>query len=128
MDNKFRNAIDLLSDFANGFPLKDPTSDPNIGRTVTGKVEMSYRFKSAMAILQALKNDLHSNVKFPSVSLSLNADGRQPVGYEMSLSRNHRIIDFHFLSSLHDPKPIIVTSGCHAIDSALVSDSCASVL
>ena len=67
--NKFRKAIDLLSDFANDFPLKDPTSDPNIGGTVIGKVMMGDKSKSATIILQALRNDLHSKVKFPSVPL-----------------------------------------------------------
>ena len=73
-DKKARKAIDLLSDFAKDFPLKDPTSDSNIGGTITGEVKKSDKSKSATTILQALKNDLHSNVKFPSVYLSLNAD------------------------------------------------------
>ena len=75
MDNKFKKALDLLSAFAKNFPLKDQTSarsprtsDPNIGRNVKNS-------KSPMTILQALTINLRSNVRFPSVSLSLNADG-----------------------------------------------------
>ena len=64
VDNKFRKALDLLSDFAEEFPLKDPTSDPKIGNNS----------KSPTTILQLLKNNLLSNVKFSSVSLSLNTD------------------------------------------------------
>ena len=73
-DNKFRTAIDLLCDFAKKFPLKDSTSDLNIGGTVTGEVKMSVTSKSPLMILHALKDDLHSNVKFLFVSLSRNAD------------------------------------------------------
>ena len=68
MDKKVGKAIDILSDFAKDFLLEDPTSDLNISGT------MSDKSKSATIILQALKNDLHSIVKFLSVSLSLNAD------------------------------------------------------
>jgi hypothetical protein len=63
-ERKFRMAIDLLSDFAKDFPPKDSTSDPNIGGTVTGEVKMSVKVESPLMILQALKNDLHSNVNF----------------------------------------------------------------
>lgn len=68
VDNKFRKALDLLSDFVKEFPLKDSTSDdldPNISGTVTGEVKTGNNSKSATIILQALKTDLHSNVKFP---------------------------------------------------------------
>ena len=74
MDIKFGHAIDLLSDFAKNFPLKDSTSNPNIGGTATGEVKMSDKSKSATTVLQALKNYLYSNVNFPSASLSLNSD------------------------------------------------------
>ena len=74
VDKKFRMAIDLLGDFAKDFSLKDSTSDPNISGTVTGEVKMSFDSKYPLMILHALKNNLHSNVKFPSVSLFLNAD------------------------------------------------------
>ena len=78
LDKKFGKAIGLLGDFVKDFPLNDPTSDPNIGgtvtSTVTGDVKMGDKSKSATTILQALKNDIHSNVKFPSVFLSLNAN------------------------------------------------------
>ena len=37
-----------------------------------------------------------------------------------------REVDFYVLSSLHDPEPIFVKRGCHAIDFAPVSDFCAS--
>jgi hypothetical protein len=127
VDKRFEKAIDLLSDFAKDFPLKDPTSDPNIGGTVTGEVKMNDKSKSPSTILQALKNDLHSNVKFPSVSVSLNADGYQPMGYDMSLPSFPRKVTFHLLSSLHDPEPITVIGGCHAINFAPVSDSSARV-
>ena len=73
LDNKFRKAINLLHGFSKDFPHKDPTSDPIIGGTA-GKANVSDKSKSPTAILQALKNNLLSNVKFPSVYLSLNAD------------------------------------------------------
>ena len=47
------------------------------------------------------------------------------MGHEMS--GGLRDIEFYILSSLHDPDPIIVRRGCHAIDFASVSDSCARV-
>ena len=74
-DGIFKNALRLLSNFAKQFPLKDLTSDPNIGGTATGEVKNGNNSDSPTTILQALENDLHSNVMFPSVSLSLNADG-----------------------------------------------------
>ena len=74
-NNAFEGAIDLLSSFAEDFPLKDPTSDTIIGGTVAGEVKMSNNSKSPSAILHALKNNLYSNVTFPSVSLSRNTDG-----------------------------------------------------
>jgi hypothetical protein len=70
VDEKFREAIDLLSGFEKDFLSKDPTSDPNISRT--GK--RSSMSDSPLTILYALKKNLHAKVKFPSVSLSLNAD------------------------------------------------------
>ena len=72
VDKKFRNAIDLLSDFAKDFPPKDPTLNPNIGGDIAMKINV--KSNSPLTILQALKNNLDSNVTFPSVSLSLNAD------------------------------------------------------
>lgn len=75
VDKKFRKAIDLLCDFAKDFPPKDSTSGSNTGGTVTGEVRMSDNFKSPTTILQALKNDLRSNVKASFLSLSLYADG-----------------------------------------------------
>ena len=74
IDQKFGKAIDLLSDFAKDFALENLMSDLNIGGNDTGEVKMGDKSKSATIILQALKNDLHSIVKFLSVSLSLNAD------------------------------------------------------
>lgn len=130
VEDKFREAVDILSIFVKDFPLKDSMSDPNIGGTVTGKVKMSDKSKSPTTILQALKNSLNSRVKFLSVSLSFNADGSQPLVFT-SLprdQRNERIlrrIAFHLLSSPHDPNPIIVTRACHAIYFSPVSDSCA---
>ena len=47
------------------------------------------------------------------------------MGYE--LPQSFRAVEFHILRSLHDHNPIIVTSGCYAIDFAPVSDSYASV-
>ena len=64
---KFGNVIDLLSDFAKGFPLKNLVSDPNSGGEVSGDVMINVKSKSPSTILHALKNDLHSNVTFPSV-------------------------------------------------------------
>ena len=128
-ERKYRVAIDLLSDFAKDFPPKDLTSDPNIqaniGGTVTGKVKMSVKSKSPLMILEALKTDLRSNVKFPFVSLSFDTDGYQPMRYN-PWRLSPREVGFHILSSLHDPHPIFVRRGCHAIDFPPVSDSSAS--
>ena len=76
VDEKFREAIDLLSGFDKDFPSKDPTSDPNIGRSVTredpeGKSDKS---DSPSTILFALKKNLHAKVKFPSMSWVSMAD------------------------------------------------------
>ena len=127
VDNKFRMAIDLLDDFAQEFPLKNSTSDPNIGGTVTGEVKMSVESKSPLMILHALKTNLHSNVKFPSVSFlpTLIADGEQPMG-DNWWGAVWREIDFYVLSSLHDRHPIVIRRVCHAIDFSPVSDSCSS--
>jgi hypothetical protein len=73
VDKKFKNAIHLLSEFEMDFLSGDPMSDPNIGRTETRKAK-SYKSKSPSTILHALKSNLHAKVKFPSVSLPLNAD------------------------------------------------------
>jgi hypothetical protein len=63
VDEKFRKAIHLLSDFEKLFPPNNPTSEPNLGGS-----------KSPSTILNALKNNLHAKVKFPSVSLLINSD------------------------------------------------------
>ena len=73
-DKKFGDAIDLLSSFEKDFPPKDPTPDdpdPNIGGTTTRDAKMS---KSPLTILDALKENLHSKVEFPSISLPPHAD------------------------------------------------------
>lgn len=57
VDDKFREAICLLSDLEKDFPDKDRDKS-----------------RSALMILHALKADLHSKVRSPSVSLPLNAD------------------------------------------------------
>ena len=135
-DGIFKNALRLLSDFAKEFPLKDPISDPNISGTAAEEVKNGNNSNSPTTILQALENDLHSNVKFPSISLSLNADGYQPMCYDCcdltyggswGKSFGPRTIKFRILKSLHDPDPIFITvkCGCHTIDFASVSDSSA---
>ena len=71
VDEKFREAIDLLSGFDKDFPSKDPTSDPNIGRPFTRENpegKMGDKSDSPSTILFALKKNLHAKVKFPSVS------------------------------------------------------------
>jgi hypothetical protein len=75
IDKKFGDAIDLLSAFDSeeDFPSKDPTPDdpdPNTGGTAT-EAKMS---KSPSTILHALKENLHSKVKLPSIYLLLHAD------------------------------------------------------
>jgi hypothetical protein len=73
IDKKFGDAIDLLSAFEEDFPSKDPTPDdpdPNTGGTAT-EAKMS---KSPSTILHALKENLHSKVKLPSIYLPLHAD------------------------------------------------------
>jgi hypothetical protein len=77
VDEKFGQAIHLLSSFEKEFPSKDSASDPNIGGTIVREAKMNDKFnmsKYALAILYALKQNLHAKVKFPSVSLSLNTD------------------------------------------------------
>ena len=74
VDEKFREAIDLLSGFDKDFPSIDPTSDPNIGRSVTRENpvgKMSGKSDSPSTILFALKKNLHAKVKFLSVSCLL---------------------------------------------------------
>ena len=68
VDNKFKRAIRLLSDFEKDFPFK------NCNRTTTGEVKMGNKSKSPSKILRALKTKLHAKVKFPSVSLPLDTD------------------------------------------------------
>jgi hypothetical protein len=72
-DKKFGDAIDLLSAFEEDFLSKDPTPDdpdPSIGGMAT-EAKMS---KSPSTILHALKENLHSKVKLPSIYLTLHAD------------------------------------------------------
>jgi hypothetical protein len=72
VDKKFREAIHLFSGIE--FP---PTSDPNIGGTITGeaiRAKMIDESESPLTILDALKKNLAEKVKFPSVSLPFNAD------------------------------------------------------
>ena len=65
VDEKFRKAIHLLSVFEKVFPPNHPTSDSNLGGS---------KPESPSTILNALKNNLHAKVKFPSVSLPFNSD------------------------------------------------------
>ena len=74
VDKKFREAIDLLCAFEKDFPSNDSTSDPDIGATVTREVKMSDSFGSPLTVLDALKENIHAKVKFPSVSRLLNSD------------------------------------------------------
>ena len=71
LDGKFAAVINLLVSFEKDFLSE--TSDPNIGG-ITRKANMSDASQSPSTILQALKQDLHSKVKLPSVSLFLEAD------------------------------------------------------
>ena len=74
VDKKFEQAIDMLSSFEKGFPPNNPTSGPNIGGIVTREAKMSDKSMSPSTILYALKNNLHANVMFLSMSLLLNID------------------------------------------------------
>ena len=74
VDKKFRKAVRLLGGFQKDFPLKNLTSDQNIGGTVPGGAKMNDKSERAPTILYALKKNLHAKVKFPSVPLPLNAD------------------------------------------------------
>ena len=70
VDSKFREVIDLLSCFEKDFPSTDPVSDPNIQANIGGvtmEVNISNHSESPLMILSALKKNLHSKVKFPSV-------------------------------------------------------------
>ena len=72
LDGKFAAVINLLVSFEKDFLSE--TSDPNIGGMVTKIAYLSDTSQSPSTILQALKQDLHSKVKLPSVSLFLEAD------------------------------------------------------
>ena len=74
IDGKFGDVIDLMSAFEKDFPSKSLIADPNIGETVTREAENPEMSESPLTILHALKQDLHSTVKFPSIFLSLHAD------------------------------------------------------
>ena len=78
LDEKFGKAIKLLIGFEKDFPTKHPTSDSNIGASVTRKAKMNRKSRSPLTlpsmILHALERKLHAKVKFPFVSLPLNAD------------------------------------------------------
>ena len=78
LDEKFGRAIKLLSGFEKDFPIKHPTSDPYIGETVTRNAKMNRKSKPPLTlpsmILHALEKKLHAKVKFPSISLPLDAD------------------------------------------------------
>ena len=62
VDEKFREAIDLLSGFEKDF-LSQLTSDPNIGGRIVWTGNTSDESKSPLAILNALKENLHAKVK-----------------------------------------------------------------
>jgi hypothetical protein len=73
VDKKFREVIHLLGAFEKDFPS---ASDPNAGGMVTREEKMSASDKSdsPSTILHSLKKNLHAKVRFPSVSLTLDAD------------------------------------------------------
>ena len=73
---KFRKVVHLLGCLEKDFLSKDPTSDQNIGGTVSGEAKIDDRFnlKYALTVLSQLKKGLCAMVKFPFVSLPLNAD------------------------------------------------------
>lgn len=73
VDKKFSKAIDLLSSFEKDFS-QDPPSDPNIDETDVRKVEIGDESRCPLTILYALKKNLHSKVKPPSVSFPFNTD------------------------------------------------------
>jgi hypothetical protein len=67
VDKKFGEAIHLLSGFEMDSVFDDPTSDSNIGSTITREAKLSDKSKSPSTILHALKKNLHAKVKFPFV-------------------------------------------------------------
>jgi hypothetical protein len=73
VDKEFSKAINLLSSFEKDFS-QEPTSDPNIDEKDTRKVKISDESTHPSTILYALKKNLHSKVKFRSVSLPFNTD------------------------------------------------------
>ena len=66
LDGKFATVIKLLVRFEKDFLSQ--TSNPNIGGMVTRRANMNDTSQSPLTILHALKRDLHSKVKLPSVS------------------------------------------------------------
>ena len=62
---KFTKAIHLLGQFKKDFPFRD---DSNIVTRVCDKSQ------SPAKVLHALEKNLHAKVKFPYVTLPLNAD------------------------------------------------------
>ena len=73
VNKKFSKVNNLLRGFEKDFPLKDSTSNPNIVGTVTREAKMNDSEYAPM-ILHALKGNLHTEVRFLSVSLPLNAE------------------------------------------------------
>ena len=63
VDEKFREAINLLSGFEKDF-LSQLTSDPKIGGKLVWQAKTSDEFESPLVILNALKENLHAKVKF----------------------------------------------------------------
>ena len=76
VDREFGEVIDLLSSFERDFPSKDPTSDPNVGRTAPRKPKTSdeSELSRPLNMLHALKENLHSKVAFPVSFSPVNAD------------------------------------------------------
>ena len=119
LDGKFATVINLLVSFEKD--LLSGTSDPYIVWMVTREANMSDTFKSPSMILHALKQNLHSQVILPSVSLPLEADEFQPMGDSRLLKSNRlgvSMFDFKFylLSTLPDAYPIVVERACYTID------------
>lgn len=71
---KLKHVIDLLCAFDDDFPFEDPTSDLNMGGKVIIDGTNYAALNTPLGVLYALKRKLATRVRFPCISLPLNAD------------------------------------------------------
>jgi hypothetical protein len=97
VDEKFREAINLLSGFEKDF-LSQLTSDPKIGGKLVWQAKTSDESETPLTILNALKENLHAKVSFPSISLPLNADNLKSYCSQWAIKNQSQEGDSIFIS------------------------------